>query len=314
MPIPTSAPILLIGGSGFIGRSLLTALVARGHTVTLPCRDRERVRQDLIVQPGVTVLNADVHDPATLAALMPGHAAVINLVGILHGSEAAFRHAHVELSGKIMAAMQAAGLRRYLHMGALGADPKGPSHYLRSKGEAEALVRASPLDWTIFRPSLVFGPGTCFLSLFADLLRLAPLLPLAGAQARMQPVWVEDVSRAFVQALADDGLRAHSLNLVGPKVYTLQELVRYVGRTAGTPRPVIAIPDWAGQLQAAALGLLPRPPLTRDNLASLKVDNTDPAGFPAQLAWSPTSLEAIAPLLLAHGRARDRYLMLRRRH
>lgn len=314
MPIARTAPILVIGGTGFIGQSLVERLVSRGHTVTLPCRDREKVRQNLIPLPGVTVLSADVHDPHVLAELVPSHAAVINLVGILHGSPAAFRRAHVELSDKIMAAMQQAGVRRYLHMSALGANPQGPSQYQQSKGEAEAHVRASKLAWTIFRPSLVFGPGTCFLSMFADLLKLAPLVPLAGAQTRMQPVWVEDVSRAFVRALEDDGLIQQSLNLVGPTVYSMQELVRYVGRTAGTPRPVLGIPDWAGQLQAALLSVLPNPPLTRDNLASLKVDNIDPAGFPAQLGWQPTALEAIAPVMLARGRARDRYLALRQQH
>ncbi|MDN3577937.1 complex I NDUFA9 subunit family protein [Chitinimonas viridis] len=314
MPVPRNARLLVIGGTGFVGTSLAERLAARGHTVTLPTRDREKVRQNLIPLPGVEVVNANVHDAATLATLMPGHAAVINLVGILHGSPERFRHAHVALSDKIMSAMATAGIKRYLHMSALGADPAGPSHYQQSKGEAETHIRASGLDWTIFRPSLIFGPGTCFVSLFADLLKLAPCLPMGGAQARMQPVWVEDVSRAFVAALTDDALIGQSLNLVGPKVYTMAELVRLIGRAAGTPRPVLSLPDGLARLQASLLGLLPNPPLSTDNLDSLKVDSVDPAGFPAHLGWQATALEAILPLLLTQGRPRDRYLQLRRQH
>ncbi|GAB3268666.1 complex I NDUFA9 subunit family protein [Chitinimonas naiadis] len=313
MPISCSSSILILGGTGFVGNALAAQLARRGYTVTLPCRDRERVREDLILLPGITVLEADIHDPEVLAVLLPGHAAAINLVGILQGTPAAFRHAHVELTAKLINACREAGVHRYLHMSALGADTAGTSSYLRSKGEAEALVKASPLDWTIFRPSLIFGQGRCFVSLFANLLKLTPVVPLAGAQARMQPVWVEDVSRAFQAALDDDRLIRQSLNLVGPKVYTLQQLVSHIGAATGRPRPIFGLPDWLARLQAGAMRLLPNPPLTRDNLDSLKTDSVDPAGFPTALGWSPTALEAILPILLAGGRPRDRYLALRRR-
>lgn len=314
MSIPRSASILLIGGTGFIGTSLVTRLVNLGYHVTLPTRNREKIRQYLIIQPGVTVVDANVHDPKVLTKLMAGHDAVINLVGILHGSPAAFQRAHVTLTDTIMAAMRANGIRRYLHMGALGADIAAPSQYQQSKGAAEALVRSSGLDWTIFRPSLVFGPGKCFVSLFADLLKLAPLVPLGGANALMQPVWVEDVSRAFVTALARDALIGQSLNLVGPQVYSMQALIAYIGKLSGQPRLIVPLPDALARLQAAVMGLLPNPPLTADNLDSLKVDNVDPAGFPALLGWSPTAFETIAPSLLASDTPRERYLSLRRHH
>lgn len=313
MPIPRCSRILVLGGTGFVGTALAAQLVARGHELTLPSRDREKIKEDLILLPGTTVIDADIHDPAALAELMPGHAAVINLVGILHGTPATFRHAHVELTAKVLAAAKAAGVGRYLHMSALGADVAGASSYQRSKGEAEALVRASGLDWTLFRPSLIFGQGRCFVSLFANLLKLAPVVPLAGATARMQPVWVEDVAHAFVAALEDDVLIGQSLNLVGPDIYTLQALVSRIGTAAGHPRPVFGIPNWLGKLQASAMQLLPRSPLSRDNIDTLKTDNIDPAGFPTLLGWQPTSLEAILPGLLAGGRVRDRYLALRRR-
>ena len=115
-------------------------------------------------------------------------------------------------------------------------------------------------------------------------------------------------------ALADDALIGQSLNLVGPKVYSMAELVRLIGRAAGTPRPVLSLPDGLARLQASLLGLLPNPPLSTDNLDSLKVDSVDPAGFPAQLGWQATALEAMLPLLLTQGRPRDRYLQLRRQH
>ncbi|WP_269531169.1 complex I NDUFA9 subunit family protein [Chitinimonas sp. BJYL2] len=311
---PNQPPsLLIIGGTGFVGLSLTSRLVAAGYRVTLPCRDRERVRQDLIALPGVNLIQADVHDPATLARLMPGHSAVINLVGILHGSAEAFRHAHTTLTEKLISAMHSAGIRRYVHMSALGADPAGPSHYLRSKGEAEQRVRASGLDWTIFRPSLIFGPGRCFVTMFADVLRLAPIVPLAGYHARMQPVWVEDVSRAFETALTHPGLIGRSLNLVGPRMYLLGELLQEIARTAGLCRLVFPLPDGLARVQATLMAVLPHPPLTHDNLDSLSVPNDDPAGFPPELGWQPTAFEAVLPALLNQSGPQARFLALRRR-
>ncbi|QBC43872.1 complex I NDUFA9 subunit family protein [Iodobacter fluviatilis] len=303
--------ILLIGGSGFIGRQLAAKLATAGHHVTLPTRQREQVRADLLPLTHLNLINADVHDPATLAKLVAGQDIVINLVGILQGSEASFKRAHVTLTEKIITACTEQGVHRYLHMSALGADIHGPSIYQRSKGEAEALVLASRLDWTIYRPSVVFGEEDQFLNLFASLLKIAPFVPLAGADTRFQPVWVQDVTRAFAEGVSNTALIGKTLSLVGPKVYTLKELVRYTAQTIGTCRPIISLPNWAARAQASLMSLLPNPPLSHDNLDSLQVDNIDSAGFAPELAWRPMALEAIAPSYLATNKA-NRYNRLRR--
>ncbi|WP_432722372.1 complex I NDUFA9 subunit family protein [Jeongeupia wiesaeckerbachi] len=290
--------ILIIGGTGFIGSSIAARLAAAGHMQTLTTRHREQ-HVALLVLPLLELVEADVHDPAQLAELVRDQDAVINLVGILHGDAARFEHAHVALTEKIVAACEAAGVKRYLHMSALGADVDAPSMYQRSKGRAEACVAASRLDWTIFRPSVVFGRDDHFLKLFAKLQQKLPLLPLAGAGTRFQPVWVEDVSRAFTTALARNDLIHRRLDLVGPTVYTLAELVRLAGRWSQHPRPVLPLPDALARLEATLMALLPDPPLTHDNLDAMKIDNVAAGGFPAVLGWAPKALEAIAPGYLA---------------
>ncbi|MDR3413344.1 MAG: complex I NDUFA9 subunit family protein [Formivibrio sp.] len=297
-----AAPLVVIfGGSGFIGTALTRALSQVPVRVLIPTRRLGRIGTDLRALPNVEYRGADVHDPAVLSQLVSGADVVINLVGILQGSPADFQHAHVDLTVKITAACRQAGVRRYLHMSALGADLAGPSLYQRSKATAEKRVRQSLLDWTIYRPSVVFGAGDRFLSLFARLQRFLPLLPLAGAQARFQPVWVEDVAQAFVAGVQRPELIGQTLSLVGPKVYTLAQLVRLAGKYAGTNCMVVALPDWAARMQATLLSVLSNPPISHDNLDSLTVDNVDPAGFPALLGWQPTALEAVAPAYLAAG-------------
>ncbi|SMC26839.1 NADH dehydrogenase [Andreprevotia lacus DSM 23236] len=284
--------IVLIGGSGFIGSHLAAQLAAQGHRIIIPTRRPEAARQTVL--PNVELRRANVADPQQLAALLAGADVAVNLVGILQGSEADFERAHVTLTARIIAACQAAGVRRYLHMSALGADSAGPSRYQRSKGRAEELVRASPLRWTIYRPSVVFGRGDSFITLFAGLCRL-PLIPLAGAHAQFQPVWVEDVARAFAAGVTRDDLIGATLNLVGPDIMTLADIVRLAGRTVGRPPVIVPLPDWLARLQASLMAIMPNPPVSHDNLDSMTIPNTDPAGFPATLGWIPASLAVIAP-------------------
>jgi NADH dehydrogenase len=196
-------------------------------------------------------------------------------------------------------------------MSALNADPHGPSEYLRTKGEAEKLVRDSGLAATIFRPSVVFGPEDRFLNLFARLLRAFPVLPLGRSRARFQPVYVEDVATAFVTSLADPRATGRAYDLCGPEVYTLRELVEYVGRITGRPRPVLELGDGLSFLQAAAMELMPFKLLTRDNYYSMKVDSVCDAVFPFGI--KPAALEAVAPRWLAHASPRRRYSRLRDR-
>ncbi len=305
--------ILLIGGSGFLGGHVAQRLAAQGHRLTVPTRHRERARH-LLVLPTAEVVETDVHDDARLAELVAGQDAVINLVGILHSRYGLpygpdFARAHVELPGRIATACRTAGVRRLVHVSALNADSAGPSQYLRSKGDGEAALRAAAdaLDLTIFRPSVVFGPDDAFLNLFASLQRWSPVMPLGNPRARFQPVFVEDVAQAIVASLDRSDARGQTYCCCGPRVYTLAELVRYVGEQIGKPRPIIALPEALARIQAGLLELLPNPPLSVDNLDSMDIDSICPAGDPLPFGMNPTPLEAVAPEYLAASAPRFRY-------
>lgn len=300
--------ICLLGGGGFVGHHLASLLAEHGHTITIPSRRREQVKA-LLVLPGVEVVETDIHDPTRLAALVADHDAVINLVGILHGDHKAFIHAHVKLPHKAMAACRATGVKRYLHMSALGADPASQSFYQHSKGEGERLVlesaRSHDLNVTVFRPSVIFGPGDSFLNLFADLLRLAPIVPLANARARFQPVHVIDVARAFADSLDDPATFGQAYNLCGPKAYTLEELVGLVARTLELKRLILPLGPGASLLFARAMELKPgRKLMTRDNHYAMQVDNVCPEGFPARFG-QPLALEASLDYLTQAGPQRN---------
>ncbi|MGH8798738.1 MAG: complex I NDUFA9 subunit family protein [Casimicrobiaceae bacterium] len=301
-------PILVLGGSGFVGRHLVARLAADGRRVIVPTRSRERARH-LILLPTVDVVEADVHDPAVLAALVRGAAAAVNLVGILNELRRGdFLRVHVELPRKLIEACRAAAVPRLLHMSALNADTRGPSEYLRSKGQAEALVAASGMQWTIFQPSIIVGREDSFLNLFAKLERLLPVIALACAGARFQPVSVDDVAIAYVRALADDATHGQRYRLCGPKVYTLRELVAYVGELTGHRRPIVALGPGLSRLQARVLEYLPGKLMSRDNLASMQRDSVCDCAYPSLLGGPPTALEAIAPEYLAPAAPASRFV------
>ena len=306
--------ILVIGGAGFVGRHIVARLVGQGLRVTVPTRHRARAGH-LILLPTVEVVESDVSNDDALDLLLRDHDAVINLVGILQGSRGTpygreFARAHVELPKRIIAGCARHGVRRYLHMSALGADPKGPSMYQRSKGDGEAAVRASALDWTIFQPSVIFGPEDRFLNTFATLAKVFPVLPIGGADVRFQPVWIGDVAQAFVNALDNRDTYRKSYELVGPRVYTLRELVQFAAAASGRPRPVLALPGGIAQLQARMMELAPGEPLmSRDNLDSMKVDNIasrQPYVPAPELGITPTAMEAEAPRYLSGQTVRTR--------
>ena len=308
--------ILLLGGTGFVGRQICEQLVRAGLRVTVPTR-REVNARAVQPLPGVTVLEADVHDEAELARLLPGHDAVVNLVGVLHGNQQRFERAHVELPRKLARAMQAADIRRLVHVSALGASADGPSLYQRSKAAGEAALREAGLELTLLRPSVIFGAGDSFLTLFARLQAVVPVMLLPGADARLQPVWVGDVARAVVHCLQQPATIGQTYELAGPRAYPLRELVQIAGRLSGHPRPVIGLPLACGYLQALALQLMPGEPLMSiDNLASLKVDNVASGQLPGlhELGIAPAPLEPTAARYLElHDRA-DPLLALRRHH
>lgn len=301
--------VLVIGGTGFIGSHIIAKLVDTECRVTVPTR-REGHAAHLLLLPDVEqVVEANVHDDATLDRLMHGQDAVINLVGILHGKPGPagsrygrdFARAHVELPQRIVDACVRNGVRRFLHMSALGAAHNAPSMYLRSKADGEAAATSAPeVATTIFRPSVVFGDKDRFLNMFASLQRMLPVMMLAGANAKFQPVYVEDVARAFVKALLDNRTIGKVYELAGPKVYTLRELVRLAGEYSGHRRPVIGVPDAFARLQAFFLEHLPGGPLmSRDNLDSMQVDNVRTSPLADELGIEWTSIEAIAPHYLS---------------
>jgi len=304
--------VVVLGGSGFVGRALCNQLVALGYTVRVPTRSRERVR-DLLLLPTVEVVEADVNDPRQLERVVRGAGALINLVGVLHDGRGSrsFRDAHVELARKAVVACREAGVHRLLQMSALNARINAPSAYLRSKSEAEAIVLQSGLEATVFCPSVIFGRDDQFLNLFAGLLQVLPVIMLGSPGARFQPVYVEDVAAAFIAALRDRSSAGHSYDLCGPRVYTLRELVDYVARVTGRCRLIVGLNDGLSYAQAAAMELLPVKLLTRDNYYSMKVDSVSDQPFPFGI--EPVALEAVAPGWLSPQAAQSRYQQLRLR-
>ncbi|AWI54941.1 NAD-dependent dehydratase [Aquabacterium olei] len=312
--------ILILGGTGFVGRALCEHIphspALAGARVLVPSRRRERGKH-LFPLPHVDVVDANVHDEATLVRLLAGCDAVVNLVAILHGTPQAFRAAHVDLVQRLVGACLKTGVRRLVHVSALGVpdDPaQAPSNYLRSKAEGEGVLRqaaASGLSVGILRPSVIFGAQDRFLNLFAALQRLFPAMPLAGSQARFQPVWVEDVAAALVKLL--EGGQTGVYEAAGPQVLTLAELVQRAGRWSGHARPVLPIPDFAGRMQATMMGLLPGEPLmSTDNLDSMKVPNVASGRLPglAELGVTPHALDAVGPGYLGEAGAMARQMDL----
>jgi len=300
--------VLLIGGSGFIGSHVAAQLAATGRRVIVPTRRTQRASH-LLVLPTAEIVEADVFDDASLARLMSRVDAVINLVGVLHSAPGKagsrwgpqFERAHVELPRKIVQACRATNLSRCLHMSALGANLQGPSMYLRSKAAGEKIMReAAGLEVTVFRPSVVFGEEDSFLNLFARLQAVMPVLALGRVEAKFQPVYVQDVARAFLLALDDRQSISRDFELVGPRVYTLRELVQLAGVYSGHPRPLIGLPESLARLQALLLEYMPGGPLmSRDNLDSMKTDNVASGRSPLLAGWQATALEAVAPHYLA---------------
>ena len=303
MSLP-SRRICILGGAGFVGRHLSARLVAAGHRVTLITRHRERHR-DLLVLPTVRLVEGDIHNLTVLRRQFQGQDAVINLVGILNerGHDGkGFTHAHVELASKVVQACRYSGVTRLLHMSALHAAPTAPSHYLRTKGRGEQLVLEAGdhfLPVTVFRPSVIFGAEDSFTNRFAGLLRSVPLVfPLACAQARFQPVYVDDVAQAFVAALDSHAAYGQVYDLCGPRVYTLREIVAYVAHVLGLRRHIIGLDRRLSWLQAALLEYFPGKPFSLDNFQSLQVDSVCNAGFPPIFGIKPRFMEDIVPIYL----------------
>ncbi|HSN19092.1 MAG TPA: complex I NDUFA9 subunit family protein [Usitatibacter sp.] len=291
------ASICLLGGTGFVGRAIADHATDRGIRVRVLTRSLPRARP-LTVLPTVEPMVGDPSDEKALEKAFEGMDAVVNLVGILHeGGGEDFTAVHADLPRKVAQACRTGGVQHLVHVSALGASEKGPSRYLRSKAAGEAAVRlgSNEVPWTILRPSVIFGERDRFLNLFADLARLFPVIPLAKAGARFQPIWVEDVARCCMAALGNSAAYGQAYDLCGPRVYTLEELVRLVASTLGLRRTVVALPEALGKLQALVLELLPGKLMTRDNLLSMSVDNVCSGRPPAICSFEPASVEAVIP-------------------
>jgi len=290
--------LVVLGGTGFVGSHLVPRLVADGHSVLLLSRNRERKRE-LGVLPSVRIRSVDIYDANALRRQFEGADAVINLVGILNAfGKQTFQHAHVDLTQRVIGACQAAGVSRLHHMSALKAG-QGLSRYLKTKGEAEAHVRNSSLDWTIYQPSVMFGRGGGLVDRFASLLRQMPVLPLARASARLAPTWAGDVAEAIARCVGDDKLGMdRSFELYGPEVLTLGDIVRQIRGVMGLRTPILPLPDSLGRLQAQFAELLPGKPFSLDNFRTLRTDSVGKQDGYAALGIEPQPLSAWLPLLL----------------
>jgi uncharacterized protein YbjT (DUF2867 family) len=291
--------ICVLGGTGFVGRHLVSRLAEQRLEIKVLTRRRERHRA-LQVLPTVKLIEADVHDKAALHSHFQGCNTVINLVGILNekGHDGSgFRYVHVELARKIVQACRDNDVQRLLHMSALGADAfAGPSHYLRTKGEAEEYVHAGAdqnFKVTSFRPAVIFGPEDTFINRFAGLLKIFPILPLACPNTRFAPVYVGDVVDAFAAALQNPSTFGKRYDLCGPRVYTLKALVQYVAKVMGIKRLVVGLPEPLSRLQATVLEYAPGKPFSLDNYHSLSVESVCKKGEPC-----PTTLESVVPRFL----------------
>lgn len=309
--------ICILGGSGFVGRHLCAELARRRYRIRVLTRRREPARQ-LLVFPTLELVEADIHYAASLNVHFRDCDAVINLVGILNESSSGnqrFDTAHSELPAKVSEACQFNGIKRLLHMSALGVDPEGPSTYLKSKAAGEEAAHAAErygIAVTSFRPSVIFGPDDNFFNQFARLLALSPLVfPLACPSSRMSPVYVEDVCRAFADSLDRKSTFGERLELCGPRTYTLKQLVQYTARMAGLKRKVIGLSDQLSRLQARVLERLPGKPFSYDNYLSLTKDSVCVQNGFERLGITPTALEAVVPSYLGDQNRSGRYRTFR---
>ena len=315
--------ICILGGTGFVGRTVANRLAQSGFSLRILTRNRERNKNNLILLPGVELVEADVHDAEQLKRQFSGCDAVINLVGILNErgrNGRGFQRVHVDLMKKIIEACAANKINRLLHMSALNADAdRGPSHYLKSKGIAENLAHEATRQYgikaTSFRPSVIFGREDSFFNRFARLLQIMPLcFPLACANSRFAPVYVGDVAEAFAQSLADPDCYSHRYNLCGPKVYTLHELVNYTAACIGVNRYIFPLNNVLSRMQAAVFDFVPGKPFSTDNYLSATIDSVCDCNDLTRFVSLPMSVEAVVPQYLSHRFQRARYYQFRSAH
>lgn len=301
--------ICVLGGSGFVGSSIVAKLDQDGYAVTVLTRRRESAKH-LFLLPNVSVVECNVMDDQALKAALSGADAVVNLIGILHQSgRTSFDAMHHQLPSRLAKICEATGIKRLIQMSSLQADSNAPSEYLRSKaaGEAALLAFAQKLNVTIFRPSIIFGRGDSFINLFATLIKFLPVVLLAKTNAKFQPVWVEDVASCFVASIQNMQTYGKVYELAGPRVYSFRELVQQVMITLKVKRPIIGLCDKLSYAQAFMMELLPVKLMSRDNVRSMEVDSVSSQPFPPIFGVVPASLEAVIPEYLVDSTLRGKY-------
>jgi NADH dehydrogenase len=301
--------ICVLGGSGFVGSSIVAKLDQDGYAVTVLTRRRESAKH-LFLLPNVTVVECNVMDDQALKAALSGADAVVNLIGILHQiGRASFDAMHHQLPSRLAKICEATGIKRLIQMSSLQADRNASSEYLRSKaaGEAALLAFAQKLNITIFRPSIIFGRGDSFINLFATLIKFLPVVLLAKPNAKFQPVWVEDVASCFVASIQNTQTYGQVYELAGPKVYSFRELVQQVMTTLKVKRPIIGLCDKLSYAQAFMMELLPVKLMSRDNVRSMEVDSVSSQPFPPIFGVVPASMEAVIPEYLVDSTLRGKY-------
>lgn len=301
--------VVVIGGTGFVGSSIVSKLDEAGYQVNVLTRHRERARH-LILLPNVQVVNCDVNNDAALAAALSGCDAVINLVGILHESKnSTFESVHHQLPSRIAKIASQLGIKRLLHMSALQAGPNAPSQYLRSKAQGEAAIRAyqQSMSITIFRPSVIFGRDDQFLNLFANLIKFLPVIFLAKPNAQFQPIWVEDVASIFVNSLQNDDTYGKNYDLAGPDIYSLQALVEKVMHALHKERLIIGLGNRLSYLQAWVMEWLPIKLMSRDNVRSMEVDSVAAGDMATEIQLPLTTLDAVIPTYIQNKTPRAAY-------
>lgn len=317
--------ICVLGGTGFVGRQIVHLLAEARYIVRVPTRNRERAK-NLIVLPTVDVIQANIHDERELDKLIAGVDVVINLVGVRYernlsrcarreGERSNFNDVHVELTNKIINACIRHRVPRLLHMGSLASKIDSKSAYARSKAEAENLVaklfQDKNIQVTIFRPSVIFGPRDHFLTLFAKLLKCFPIIPLANYNARFQPIYVEDVAQAFVKSLNNVDTFNQRYDLGGPKVYTLRQIVEFIGKVTDYRCCIVNLNKPLSYLHAAIMERLPGKLLTRSDYYSMQVDSVCANPFPPVFGLEPAKMEAVAENYLVSNHPREKYQTFR---
>ena len=277
--------ITILGGTGFVGLSLLSHLAKTKYNVTVITRNRESNKK-ILVYPNVKLVEANVHNIKELTNHTKQTDILINLIGILNErghSGKGFRKAHSDLARVILGACKSNNIKRLLHMSALNADSKGSSHYLRTKGEAESYLMTYGKRFaniTVYRPSVIFGKNDSFILRFSNLLNYVPFLfPLACHGAKFAPIYVDELSEFIINSIENTKSFNKGYNLCGPKVYTLKEILELIIKTKKIKTKIIPLSDNFSKLQAMSMEFIPGKPFSIDNYNSCKIDSICKSDF-----------------------------------